>query len=183
MISLPRVQYAVHALRGGQVIAYPTEGVWGLGCDPDNEQAVEVLLGLKGRSPAKGLILVASRMEQLMGWLPPLSSPQQEVLARTWPGPNTWLVPVSDRVPPWISGGRSTVALRVSAHPVVRALCDGFGGPLVSTSANRSGGPAATCLLDVQLRFPQVLRVPGELTQPGKASTIRDLQTGNIVRP
>lgn len=183
MISLPRVQCAVHALRCGQVIAYPTEGVWGLGCDPDNAQAVEALLGMKGRSPAKGLILVASSIRQLQDWLPPLTADQRETLARSWPGPNTWLVPVSDRVPLWISGGRATLALRVSAHPVVRALCDAFGGPLVSTSANRSGRAAATSLLDVQLRFPQVLRVPGELTQPGKASTIRDLQTGSIIRP
>lgn len=183
MISRCRVQCAVRALHSGQVIAYPTEGVWGLGCDPGNEQAVQTLLALKKRSPSKGLILVASNIEQLAVWLPPLSREKQEMLSRSWPGPHTWLVPIAGQLPSWICGDHNTLAVRVSAHPVVNALCEAFGGPIVSTSANRSGKAAATSLLEVQLQFPQVLRVSGRLTQPGKASTIHDLQTGNIIRP
>lgn len=178
-----RIRCGVNALRQGKVIAYPTEGVWGLGCDPWNEAAVMQLLALKQRAVSKGLILVASGIEQLSPLLASLDATQQQTLKNSWPGPNTWLVPDQGMIPEWISGGADTVALRVSAHPVVRALCKSFGGPIVSTSANKSGLPAATSLLTVQLQFPQLLRVPGTLTHPGKASTIRDLQTGKIIRP
>lgn len=182
-----RIRRGVTALRQGEVIAYPTEGVWGLGCDPFNEVAVMQLLALKQRPVNKGLILVASDIEQFSPLLASLDATQQQALQNSWPGPNTWLVPdqgmIPEWAPYWITGTADTVALRVSAHPVVRELCNHFGGPIVSTSANTSGRPAATSLLAVQLQFPQLLRVPGTLTHPGKASTIRDLQTGKIVRP
>lgn len=182
-----RIRCGVNALRQGKVIAYPTEGVWGLGCDPWNEATVMQLLALKQRAVSKGLILVASDIEQFSPLLASLDATQQQTLKNSWPGPNTWLVPtqgmIPDWVPYWITGTADTVALRVSAHPVVRDLCKHFGGPIVSTSANKSGRPAATNSFTVQWQFPQLLRVPGTLTHPGKASTIRDLQTGKIIRP
>jgi L-threonylcarbamoyladenylate synthase len=113
-----------------------------------------------------------------------------KILQQSWPGPHTWLVPANHQVPFWISGGQPTLALRVSAHPVVQALCTQYGGAIVSTSANISGKPAAKTLLDVQLQFSaphrlrhtRVILVPGSLGKEGKPSTIRDLQTGNIIR-
>jgi L-threonylcarbamoyladenylate synthase len=177
------LRIAVQALQRGELITYPTEGVWGLGCDPDNSEAVSRLLLLKQRPIEKGLILVAANMEQLSPYLCHLSAQQLQVLRSTWPGPNTWLIPANEAVAPWISGGQKNVALRVSVHPVVKALCEAFGGPIVSTSANRSGKSAAISLLAVQLRFPSVVRMPGNLTHPGQPSTIRDLQTGNVIRP
>jgi L-threonylcarbamoyladenylate synthase len=185
-----RLQRAVHALRQGELLAYPTEGVWGLGCDPLNETAVLSLLQLKQRPLAKGLILVAATMDQLAPYLEGLTVPQAKALEASWPGPHTWLVPANAQVPFWISGGQPTVALRVSAHPLVQALCNTFGGAIVSTSANRSGKAAARSLLDVQLQFssphrngqPRVILVPGSLGKEGKPSTIRDLQTGKIIR-
>lgn len=183
MLSTLHLHRAVEALQWGRLIAYPTEGVWGLGCDPDNEDAVSRLLLLKQRPVEKGLILVAASMEQLSPYLNHLSVQQLQTLKNTWPGPNTWLVPATEHVAPWISGGQTSVALRVSAHPVVKALCEQFGGPIVSTSANHSGKPAAISLLAVQLQFPSIVRMPGQLTHPGQASTIRDLQTGNVIRP
>jgi len=184
-----RLQCAVDALRGGEIVTCPTEGVWGLSCDPFDADAVFDLLELKQRPLDKGLILVAADIAQLDLFLKGLGAMQRKTLAASWPGPNTWLVPCSRDVPWWISGGQPTVALRVSAHPVVRALCAGFGSAIVSTSANLSGKPAARSLLDVQLQFashtrlrPRVTIVPGALGCEGRPSTIRDLQTGKIIR-
>jgi len=136
---------AAARLRTGGVIAYPTEAVWGIGCDPFDEAAVLRLLALKQRPVDKGLILVAAALEQfdgLLDWerLPP---DRAEAVYASWPGPHTWIVPTTGRVPHWITGTHDGVAARVSAHPMVVALCMGFGGPIVSTSANLSGAPPA----------------------------------------
>ena len=186
MISQVRLLRAVQALRAGELIAYPTEGVWGLGCDPHNAEAVFNLLALKRRPIEKGLILVAASIAQLAPYLEGLNNKQLDTLQQSWPGPNTWLVAANHHVPLWISGGQPTVALRVSAHPVVQALCSAYGGAIVSTSANISGKQAAKSLLDVQLQFStksnRVILLPGALGKAGKASTIRDLQTGKVIR-
>ena len=128
---------AATTLHRGGVIAYPTEAVWGLGCDPSNEAAVARLLALKQRPVDKGLILVAGTLEQFHGLLDwdALPTDRSEAVFASWPGPHTWIVPTSGRVPHWITGAHDGVAVRVSAHPQVVALCDAFGGPLVSTSA------------------------------------------------
>ncbi|MFD0738783.1 Sua5/YciO/YrdC/YwlC family protein [Lysobacter koreensis] len=141
----PALAAAVTALRHGGVIAYPTEAVWGLGCDPFAEAAVSRLLAIKQRPVDKGLILVAGGVAQLDGLLDweALPGDRRGAVLASWPGPNTWIVPASARVPHWITGEHRGVAVRVSAHPVVVALCDAFGGPLVSTSANLSGQPPA----------------------------------------
>ncbi|GAB3389955.1 L-threonylcarbamoyladenylate synthase [Lysobacter fragariae] len=136
---------AANTLREGGVIAYPTEAVWGLGCDPFNEAAVMRLLAIKQRDVAKGLILVAGSLQQfddLLDWSK-LSADRLRAVHASWPGPNTWIVPTTARVPRWITGNHAGVAARVSAHPTVARLCEHFGGPLVSTSANLSGEPPA----------------------------------------
>lgn len=136
---------AAARLRSGGVIVYPTEAVWGVGCDPFDETAVMRLLALKQRAVDKGLILVAASVDQfdgLLDWerLPP---DRAEAVYASWPGPHTWIVPTTGRVPHWITGAHDGVAARVSAHPVVVALCGAFGGPIVSTSANLAGAPPA----------------------------------------
>ena len=92
---------AVTALRKGGVIAYPTEGVWGLGCDPRDEAAVLRLLALKQRAVDKGLILIASDEAQLADFvdMSPLDAATREVVRASWPGPNTWIVPASSTAP------------------------------------------------------------------------------------
>jgi len=177
----------VQILREGGLIAYPTEGVWGLGCEPLDAEAVQRLLALKQRPVEKGLILVAAHIDQFEPYLHDLTLPQRRTLQQSWPGPHTWLVPVNAHVPLWISGGQATVALRVSAHPVIKALCTGFGAPIVSTSANISGRPTARSLLDVQLQFSSpvaehVTLVPGSLGDRNKPTTIQDLASGKIIR-
>ncbi len=179
-----RTRFAVDHLLNGGVIAYPTEGVWGLGCDPDDELAVQRVLDLKVRPREKGLILVASHSDQFAGLLQDLPEAQQSRLKLSWPGAVTWLVPHRGRVPQWISGEHDTVALRVSAHPVVRALCDTFGGPIVSTSANRAGAQAPVTAYQVHRYFGDSVDyvVPGSVTEAGRASVIRDLLSDAVIR-
>lgn len=179
-----RIRLAVKALHLGGVIAYPTEAVWGLGCDPFNGDAVARILSLKQRPVNKGLILVAATMSQLQPLLDSLTSAQIDLLASSWPGPHTWLIPHRGLVPQYISGHFDTVAVRVSAHPVVQALCQKFGGPIVSTSANPQGKKPARNRLTVQRYFcgQTLFTLPGRVGEATSPSQIRDLQTGAVVR-
>jgi L-threonylcarbamoyladenylate synthase len=184
MILADSLEAAVAALRAGGVIAYPTEGVWGLGCDPDNDEAVAHLLRLKQRDPAKGLILVAASIGQFAPWLEGLAPELHAPLVASWPGPNTWLVPDNGRTHALVRGGHDCVALRVSDHPGVIALCQAFGGPIVSTSANKASEPSAMSAEEVGEIFGDELDaiLEGELGGLDRPSTIRDLRTGQVLR-
>lgn len=172
-------------VRGG-VLAYPTEGVWGLGCDPRNEAALMRLLAIKRREVDKGVILVASQSAQLDAWVDwaALSADRREAVQASWPGPNTWVMPARADVPRWITGVHADIAVRVSAHPVVRALCDAFGGALVSTSANTAGAPAPAHREALE---PAVVAgvdgiSAGETGGRIQPSTIRDARSGHVLR-
>lgn len=180
----PRVRLLAQQLRTGGVIAYPTEAVWGLGCDPSNLAAVEHILSLKRRSMAKGLILVAADIEQFSSFLEGISPEQRQLLSQSWPGHNTWLVPDNGFCPPWVKGDFDSVALRVSSHPVVAGLCRAFGGPIVSTSANPQGLSPARNAMTVHRYFPSMLDglAPGLVKQSASPSCIRDLNTGAVIR-
>ncbi|MFN3581900.1 MAG: L-threonylcarbamoyladenylate synthase [Pseudomonas sp.] len=184
MLANWRIRQVERIVKVGGVIAYPTEAVWGLGCDPWQADAVERLLELKQRPVEKGLILVAGHIDQFDFLLWDLPDNQLAKLRLSWPGANTWLVPHQERLPPWITGQHDSVALRVSAHPLVRQLCQAC-GPLVSTSANPTGRPAARSRLRVEQYFHRRLEaiVPGALGGQRNPSIIRDLQTDQIIRP
>jgi L-threonylcarbamoyladenylate synthase len=179
-----RLRLALQAIAAGGVIACPTEAVWGLSCDPLNPGAVQRLLALKGRSVAKGLILVAATEQQLEFLLAGLDRQSRQTLSASWPGPVTWLVPHFGRVPAWIHGEHATVAVRVSAHPVVRALCSAWGGPLVSTSANHAGSRPPREAYQVKRYFGEELDylLPGALGHSDRPTEIRDLASGRIIR-
>lgn len=146
---------ALSVLRTQGVIAYPTESVFGLGCDPDNEDAIKKILTLKQRPAHKGLILIAANFEQLQAYadFSVLTETQLNKIKKTWPGPFTWVVPVQASLSALISGDFDSVAVRVSAHPVVQALCLAFGKPIISTSANLSGLEACTTAKQVTAMF------------------------------
>ncbi len=150
-----QLRLATRLLRHGGIVAHPTEAVYGLACDPLNAEAVSRLLAIKNRPLAKGLILIAADFHQLRPFihLPDSCNPPwlQAVLA-SWPGPYTWLLPAAEALPTWINGGHDKVATRVTAHPLAAELCRRFGGPLVSTSANRAGRTPARTAIQVQLR-------------------------------
>lgn len=182
--AVPKLSQCVNTLVRGGVIAYPTEAVWGLGCDPGNPHAVEEILRLKRRPVHKGLILVAASIEQLDFLLYDLPDPLMGKLRASWPGANTWLIPHKGRVSPMVTGKHATVAVRVSNHSVVKALCEGFGGPIVSTSANPQGMSAARSQMQVRRYFSKeaLCYASGVVGGRNTPSVIRDLLTDNVIR-
>jgi len=183
-VSDLRLKAAVQALRAEGVVACPTEAVWGLSCDPDSARAVFRVLQLKQRPVAKGLILVAASESQLGFLLNDLPTDQRERLSASWPGPSTWLVPHRNRLQPWVYGEHDTVAVRVSDHPVVRQLCQAWGGPLISTSANPGGSQPARSAFAVERYFGTAVDevLPGHVGALPRPSLIRDLATGTVLR-
>lgn len=177
---------AAARLKRGGVIAYPTEGVWGLGCDPRNEDAVMRVLAIKQREVEKGLILIASNEGQLAPFvsMDALGDAQRMAVRASWPGAATWIVPASATAPRWITGKHDGIAVRVSMHAPVVALCNAFDGALVSTSANRAGNDAPTQRRGLD---PEVIALldgvlageTGGLLQP---TPIRDARSGAVLR-
>ena len=176
MTNSPLIVEAVATLKQGGILAYPTEAVFGLGCDPMQEAAVMRILALKQRPVAKGLIVIVSDWQQVANWS------EQPIDAA--PG-LTWLVSATTQIPTWIRGQYNSFAVRLSQHPICQQLCQAFGGPIVSTSANIATQPPARSVADLQHSFPDGLDmiVGGELGDAKQVSSIRDLQTGEIVRP
>jgi L-threonylcarbamoyladenylate synthase len=154
-----------------------------LACDPFDSVAVARLLSLKGRPVKKGLIVIGSDPIVFADELALLNDVDEARVLRTWPGPNTWLVP-NVRFPPWITGGRATIAVRVPGHSQSRRLCARFGGPLVSTSANPAGCPAARNELTVRRYFGDALDyvLHGQTAGESAPSRIRDAVTGDRFR-
>lgn len=179
-----RLWGAARVVRAGGIVAYPTEAVFGLGCDPRDERAVRRLLTLKRRPAHKGLILIAAHLEQLTPFLQPLTATDRDRLAATWPGPYTWLIPAKTTTPRWLRGRHDTLAVRVTAHPLVAALCQACGHPLVSTSANLSGRPPARSALAVRRQLGRDLDyiLPGSTGGEARPTEIRELRTGRRVR-
>jgi L-threonylcarbamoyladenylate synthase len=177
---------AAAVLKRGGVLAYPTEAVWGLGCDPFDEAAVMRLLAIKQRPVDKGVILIAGTLDQfddLLDW-DALTAAQRDTVQASWPGPNTWIVPTTARVPRWITGHHDGVAVRVSAHHDVIALCAAFGGALVSTSANLAGEPPAFAREALDARVLSQIDGIGTGETGGLASptAIRDARSGAQIR-
>lgn len=171
------------AVWSGGVIAYPTEAVFGLGCDPLNAAAVAKLLAIKQRDADKGFILIAADITQLEPYID-ISDKLREQLLTTWPGPITWVVPAAPGVPDWLTGGRTTLAVRVTAHPVARTLCQATGLALTSTSANLSNCPSLRSALAVRRLLGDKLDyiVPGNIGTRRKPTEIRDALSGAQLR-
>ena len=171
-------------LRRGGLIAYPTESCYGLGCDPRNLRALKRLIRLKGRSAAKGMVLLADCFKRLKFFIRPLSAVEQARVNHNWPGPVSWVVPASAACPPLLTGGRATIAVRVTAHPDAARLCRSLGMALVSTSANRSGKKPAQTAAECRRIFGARVRViDGRIGQRRRPSTLIDLATGTVFRP
>ena len=179
-------QQGAELLRRGGLVAYPTEAVWGLGCDPFHAAALDRLLQLKQRPLAKGLILIAASLEQLLPLLAldALAPEQRAAVLSSWPGPNTWALPCSARVPESLRGSHATLAARVTAHPVAAALCREFGAPLVSTSANPSGAPPPRRRAELDADWAEGLDgiLAGETGGLERPTPIRDARSGEVLR-
>lgn len=178
-----RIRRAVLVVNHGGVLAYPTEGVFGLGCDPANGAAVLRLLELKCRDVAKGLIIVAADLQQIEELVVlPGESMRARILA-SWPGPVTWVLPPRRTVPWWLTGEQRGLAVRVTAHPVARSLTQAV-GPLVSTSANVAGSAPARTAWEARWRFGgRVDYVLPGIAEPLTGPTeLRCGMTGRILR-
>ena len=184
MTSPFSIRKAADILLDGGVIAYPTEGVYGLGCIPANSDAVMRILDIKSRSPSAGLILVSPDYALLEEWLSP-NQCELKALQAKQDRPVTWVVTANPATPDWLTGGRPTLAIRISTHPVIGALCAATGSAIVSTSANRAGRPAARSALRVRksLRSMVDYVVPGVLGGASGASEIRLAQDNRVLRP
>ncbi|NQZ31181.1 MAG: Sua5/YciO/YrdC/YwlC family protein [Oceanospirillaceae bacterium] len=179
------VDIAVDALQRCGVVAYPTEAVWGLGCDPFDYSAVQKILALKNRPEHKGLILVAADITQITQLLAPLSKSQINKLISSWPGPTTWVIEdINNIYPSWIKGQHSSVAIRVSSHSTIKALCNAFGGVLVSTSLNPSGMPSAVSESQSRAYFGDEVSyfVEGDVDKNSQPSKIIILNSGKLLR-
>lgn len=177
-----QLRRAAHYCNSGGVIAYPTESVFGLGCDPLDELAVSKILQLKQRPVTKGLILIADSLEHLQ----PFLSREQNLdkILRPQATPTSWLVKPSGLTPNWITGDHAKLAVRITQHPTAQALCNRIGYPLVSTSANPASLPPARNHVKLHQYFDDQLDycVGGCVGQAGKPSQIIDLASGKIVR-
>jgi L-threonylcarbamoyladenylate synthase len=182
--SLLDLASAVEQIRAGNIIAYPTEAVYGLGCDPTNESAVRKLLSLKGRHESAGLVLIASKFSQLLPWISNIDQALKDRAMQTWPGPVTWLFPRAPGVPDYVAGNHDTIALRITAHEPSRELCEVLGSALISTSANHSAAKPARSAAEVQEYFGHQLAgiLDGPLGGADNPSEIRDLVSGTIIR-
>ena len=177
------LKHAAEVLCSGGIIAYPTEGVYGLGCLPDDDDAVERVLRLKQRAAGKGLILIAAQADQLDGWieLPAgRSLPEPDLLL-----PLTWIVPPGPFVHSLLRGENTGIAVRLTTNLVARALCDAVDSPLVSTSANLTGRPTARNGYVLRRQFMQRVDyvVPGNCGPHDGPSEIREFLTGKVLRP
>lgn len=180
MMSIKRAADVL--LRGG-IIAYPTEGVFGIGCLPDDRAAVQKVLDLKRRDAAKGLILIAASADQLAGWI---AMPDADSLPEPDPAhPVTWIVPPGPLAHPAIRGGHAGIAVRLTTNPVARSLCNAVDSALVSTSANISGRSTARNRFVLRRQFAQQVDfiVPGDCGPSAGPSEIRELVSGKILRP
>ena len=178
------IAQAVAALHAGGVIAYPTEAVYGLGCDPLNPTAVARLFVLKQRPADQGVLLIAADFAQVEKYIGAAPSAAIARARATWPGPQTWVLPRSASTPAWLAGSHSGIALRVTAHPLAAALCRGFGGALVSSSANRHGAAPARCADDVHAAFGGELAyiLDGAVGGLDRPTPIRNAISGALLR-
>jgi L-threonylcarbamoyladenylate synthase len=177
--------FIIETLQQGELIAYPTEAVYGLGCDPDNEYAVNKILALKKRSVDKGLILVAKTYSQLLPYVDDEKIPphMRTEIFSSWPGSVTWLLPAARQSPRWVTGNSDLIAVRVSQHLVVSQLCELFGKPLISTSANIAGTQPAINVQQLYQQFDKtLLLVDGALGGANKPSQIRHGVSGQTIR-
>ena len=176
---------AARSLRAGAVWAYPTEAVWGLGCDPWDEAAVARVLALKNRPRRKGLILVAADTDQVRDLLAALPDALRQEVRSHWPGPTTVLLPdPAGLVPEWVRGQHDSVAVRVSAYEPVVSLCRAFGGPLVSTSCNPASRPPARYSWQARRYFGADVDgyLPGRVAGQRRPSRILDPLSGQVLR-
>jgi L-threonylcarbamoyladenylate synthase len=179
-----RVNAKLHRfLKCGGIITYATESCFGLGCDPNHSQALKKLIKLKQRDASKGMIVIGAHLKQLLPLCYDLNPKHIAKLKATWPAPHTFIVKASQQCEHLLTGGKSTIAIRVPAHKGARDLCQMAGMAIVSTSANLSGQKSIKTHLAAYRKFGgRVWITQGKIGHYKKPSMIQDLETGKILR-
>ena len=169
-------------LQIGKVIAYPTESCYGLGCDPDNIDAIEHIYDLKERPSTLPFIIIISQWGHLSNFNCIISAEQKKQIDATWPGPVTWLIPVKNKHR--LASDQKKIAVRMTDHPIAKAICNHWGGPVVSTSANPHGLPSAKTADEVNQYFSDKIGYiyDGPIGNRKKPSDIFDLETNQQLR-
>lgn len=171
------------AFREGKLIIYATESCFGIGCDPRNQKALRRLLRLKGRLWSKGLLLIAAEASQLSPWIVKPTAAQAQTLDASWPGPNTWIIRASPRVPHALRGRHRGIGVRITAHRGAAALAEIVDSAVVSTSANPAGLRPLRTYRAARRRFGRdAYVIPGRVGARKRPSTIRILETGAVLR-
>lgn len=178
------IETAGRFLSAGKVIAYPTEAMYGLGCDIRHEAALARIIAIKNRPQNHGLIVVAAHWEQVAALTKPLPADRYDAIFKSWPGHTTWVFPATNTVSPLITGHHQSIAIRISQHPIIQAICQHVGYPIVSTSANKHHEPAALDYATVQHTLGNEVDyiMPGTIGNAQHASQIIDARTGQLYR-
>ncbi len=186
MMNTSTIKKAAEVFAQGGIIAYPTEAVFGLGCDPDNESAVKKLLSIKQRPIHKGLILLAANYTQLLPYINDSAITQENrlsILSR-WPKAITQVLPANKNISPLLCGNFDSIAVRITDHEDVVALCEKTNKAIVSTSANLTGENPAMTWQQAQQQLGNKIDfiVKGKTSGLSKPSTIINGLTGEILR-
>lgn len=181
-MKLINVNDAHPILQRGGILAYPTEAIYGLGCDAFNQTAVESIYSLKEREGKKGFIVLISNWAQLTELTEAVTDEQHARISATWPGFVTWIFQAAPTLPRWLVGDQNTIAIRMSAHPTAHALATA--SPIISTSANLSGQPPAKTAEEIQQQFTTGIDaiVQGSLGSFSQPSPIYNVQSGLRLR-
>ncbi|MDD7593097.1 MAG: L-threonylcarbamoyladenylate synthase [Peptoniphilaceae bacterium] len=175
--SAAGIREAAELLRKGELVAFPTETVYGLGADGLNPKAAAAIFDAKGRPQDNPLILHIADLKALDPLVTSVPAGAREALAHLWPGPITFIFYRSTLVPDVVTAGGPTVAIRMPQNPIARALIRAAGTPIAAPSANRSGRPSPTTagdvLEDMDGRIPMIL--DGGSSSIGVESTVVDL--------
>ena len=172
---------AASLIRAGELVAYPTETVYGLAADPFSVSAIEKLFAVKGRSSSVPILLVAGNIAQVEEVTDRISDRAKAYADRFWPGPLSLVLPKSASLPSQLCAGGPNVCVRIPAYERARALCLAFGHPITSTSANRSGAAAPSSPAQIDLDGV-ALCIDGGTLRPSLASTVFDPESGSVIR-
>ena len=176
------IRHAAHIIKHGGIIAYPTDTIYGLGCDPYNQHAVEQINRIKLRPANKQFILLAGNIKQIKPLI--LINQQQEKLLSQKTEPTSWVVNASTAAPAWLIDEKNTLTIRISQHKDVKKLCHALGHAIISTSANPSGKTPAKNALKLHQYFHSSVDkiILSASTQTGKASKIIRLCDNHVIR-
>jgi len=170
------IDQAAAIIRRGGVVVFPTRGLYGLGADALNPEAVDRVFRIKQRSAEKPISVLIRDLQDLADLVKAVDSSVKRLIDHFWPGKLTIILEAAEGVPQGLTGGSGKLGLRIPGHPVARALVNAVGRPITATSANLSGVPGCSDLADLSERVAceaEMIIDAGQL-EGGRGSTVID---------